>query len=385
MVETNCRRASLGDRPMKICLIGGIYGKGGVRTSYVKSTPETNLEAGLRLAGHEVTTLSHYDDVQFAAFDITHVHHLSYGATRLASDKSSCPFVFTAHDASQMNGVPMGVAQRLAMRYVLSRADGIVSLSMAEADFQQSHYPTKGALLETIPNGIPDELFPLLPRTKPDQRPWKILFVGQLIALKGCDLLLRALARIRHPFELCLAYQTDLLQADLAELARSLGIAKNVKFLGKQDPAQLAALYQTSDLLILPSATEALPSVITEAMLSGLPFIATAVGGVREQAAGFGYLLQSRTTDSLALAINTVLDRYPEFAKTADAMSAHARSTFSMEAMVKKHLHLYERIAARGPARRSGKTLLDTTIRLAVRRQGQGSTPTMPSAITEPT
>ena len=112
---------------------------------------------------------------------------------------------------------------------------------------------------------------------------------------------------------------------------------------------------------------------------------ATAVGGVREQAAGFGYLLQSRTTDSLALAINTVLDRYPEFAKTADAMSAHARSTFSIEAMVKKHLHLYERIAARGPARRSGSTLLDTTIRLAVRRQGQRSKLTMPSAITEPT
>src|ERR1041385_7321002 len=98
-------------RAMRICLIGGIYLKGGRRSSYVQSTPETTLEDGLRRAGHEVTTLSHYDDVALEQFDVVHVHHLSYGAVRLASDPSGTPFVFTPHDASLMNGVAPGIAR----------------------------------------------------------------------------------------------------------------------------------------------------------------------------------------------------------------------------------------------------------------------------------
>ncbi len=358
---------------MRICLIGGIYGKGGVRTSYIAATPETRLEAGLRAAGHDVTTLSHYDDADFSQFDVIHVHHLSYGAARLASDPSGRPFVFTAHDASEMNGFPLGRPQRLALRYVLSRADGIVSLSGAEEDFQRGHHPTDGALLETIPNGIEADLFRFVRRTG-NSRPWKLLFVGQLIPLKGCEILFRALARISPPFELSLVYQTDSLKNELRALASELGISHQVHFLGKQDAQQLAGLYSRSDLLILPSATEALPSVITEAMLTGLPFVASAVGGIPEQAAGFGILLKQRTPDHLARAICLALDRYPEFMKTAEAMSAHARSAFSIEAMVAKHVSLYERLAERKTVRRSGRTMLDRLVSMAVRHRGQGST-----------
>ena len=91
-----------------------------------------------------------------------------------------------------------------------------------------------------------------------------------------------------------------------------------------------------------------------------------------EQSAGFGYLLQTRTPESLARAITHVLEHYPEFAGTSDAMSAHARSAFSIAAMVEKHLRFYERIVARKTVRRSGKTPLDSMIRVAVRQRGQG-------------
>ena len=37
---------------MKICLVGGIYNKGGARSNYLKITPETTLETGFREAGH---------------------------------------------------------------------------------------------------------------------------------------------------------------------------------------------------------------------------------------------------------------------------------------------------------------------------------------------
>jgi glycosyltransferase involved in cell wall biosynthesis len=358
---------------MRICIIGGIYGKGGRRTSYIKATPETNLEAGLSAAGHEVTTLSHYDDVSFDEFDVVHVHHLGYGAARLACDPSGRPFVFTPHDASFMNGVHPGMLRHSAMRYVMSRADGIVSLSAMEAEFQRNNYPTAGAKIHVIPNGIVADTFRPVPRN-PKGRLWKLLFVGQLIRLKGCDLLLKAVARLPHRVQLSLAYQSDALKLDLELLARKLGIGDRVKFLGRLDPAELALLYQSSDLLVLPSATEALPSVITEAMLSGLPFVASAVGGIPEQAAGFGRLLETRTPEALAEAIADVLDHYSVHSKRSEEMSAHARSVYSIDAMVNKHIKLYQALVEHGTVRRNAGKVLDSFVRAAVRYRGQGNT-----------
>lgn len=358
---------------MKICIIGGIYGKGGVRSSYVKATPETTLEDGLRDAGHEVTTLSHYDDVSFRDFDVIHVHHLSYGAARLAADASGRPFVFTAHDASFMNGVHPGAVRHAAMRYVLSRADGIVSLSQMEADFQQASYPTKGAVMEVIPNGIATSIFQPVSRN-PKGNPWRVLFVGQLIPLKGCDLLLRALAQVKHPFELSLAYQTDELKPQLEALAHELGIARYVSFIGKQDPQKLARLYQSSDLLVLPSSTEALPSVVSEAMLCGLPFVASAVGGIPEQAAGFGVVVPRRTPEMFASAITSVFDNYSKHLRASEAMAAHARKTFSIESMIARHVGLYTQLAAHGTVRRNAWNPLNAVIRAAVRYRGRGAT-----------
>jgi glycosyltransferase involved in cell wall biosynthesis len=364
---------------MKICLIGGIYAKGGGRSEYVKVTPETTLENGFRDAGHDVTTLSHYDETDFSRFDVVHVHHLSYGAARLASDRSATPYVFTAHDASHMCGASLGLARRLALSYVLSRADAVVSLSRAEAEFQSRAYRLRSVRQRTIPNGIESGQFPYCRLNAAGHgQPWRLLFVGLLIPLKGCDLLLRAIALLKHDVELTLAYQTDALEGDLRSLASQLGITSRVKFIGKQNPRQLAGLYQHSDLLLLPSETEALPSVITEAMLSGLPFVASAVGGITEQSAGFGHLIARRTVEHLAGDIAQVLDRYPHYAAQGQAMSDHARRTFSIPTMVGAHLDLYRDLAGQ-PVRRAAAYSLPVNllVRTAVHQWGRAGKPEM--------
>jgi glycosyltransferase involved in cell wall biosynthesis len=320
--------------------------------------------------------MSHYDDADFSRFDIVHVHHLSYGAARLASDATRTPFVFTAHDASHMCGASLSLVRKLAMGYVLSRADAVVSLSQAEAGFQARKYRLRGAKRATIPNGINPDQFPFLRSNAAGQgQPWKLLFVGQLIPLKGCDLLLRALAQLGPDVELSFAYQTNTLETELKSLCVTLGIADRVKFLGKQNPHQLAALYQSSDLLVLPSETEALPSVITEAMLTGLPFAASAIGGIPEQAGGFGFLVTRRTVDRWAGDIAYVLDRYASFAEASERMSNYARRTFSIDAMVSAHLDLYQALAGQ-PVRRSS-TQVDTLIRAAVYQWGRGTKPAL--------
>jgi glycosyltransferase involved in cell wall biosynthesis len=364
---------------MKICLIGGIYKKGGSRKDFIDISPETVLEAGLRSAGHEVTALSHYDDGSFDPFDVVHVHHLSWGATRLASDPSRVPFVFTAHDTTRMCGFSQPFTRRAAMRYVFSRADAAVALSGLEADFQRGAYRLGGALHATIPNGIDADLYSFKRENSAGQdQPWKLLFVGQLTPQKRVDLLLKALPLLHPDIELTLVYQNVALENELKTLAEALDVSRRVHFLGKRNPAQLAALYHASDLLVLPSAWEALPSVISEAMLCGLPFVASATGGIPEQANGFGVLLEKRNETELAKAILRVLTHYEEFARTSQAMATQARERFAIPKMIERHLDLYRRVtaAAKVPRRHALRyAALNAAVRQALRWHSGASVP----------
>ena len=355
---------------MKICIVGGIFLKGGTRSSYIKSTPETILEDGLRAAGHEVTTLSHYDDVDYSRFVLIHVHHLSYGALRLAADPGGKPFLFTLHDGSYMMGIPPTRYHSATLRYINNRADAIISLSNGEADHQRKYFPGHPTIPSVvIPNGISSVLYPFAARNPQPHTPWKLLFCAQLLPIKNADILIKAVAQLKHPVELSLAYQTALLEPELKLLAASLGIADRVHFLGKVDPAELAALHKTHDLFVLPSSTEALPSVITECMYSGLPFIATPVGGVPEQTNGFGHLLQKRTPEDLAAAIHHVFNNYSEYVAKSQAMSNHARAMYSISSMIERHIDLYEQVASKPPVRSKGG-LLNFAVRTAVRQRG---------------
>ena len=80
----------------------------------------------------------------------------------------------------------------------MSRADAVVALSKAEANFQQRNYQLAGAMHTVIPNGIDATNYTYARNNAAGKgRPWQLLYVGQLIALKNVDVLLRALARIR--------------------------------------------------------------------------------------------------------------------------------------------------------------------------------------------
>jgi glycosyltransferase involved in cell wall biosynthesis len=338
---------------MRIALIGGIYGKDERFRRKLQVTPETTLERGLAVRGCEITTLNHYAAIDVKQFDVVHVHHLSYGAIRAAADNSAAAFVYTSHDPLAMSGLLRGRRQ-LAARFVISRADAIVALSKSEADFQQRNYPLAGAVHTVIPNGIDLATCSYARHNAAGKgRPWQILYVGQLIAQKNIDSLVRALALIERPVELELAYHNSALEIPLKNLATELGLNERVRFLGPKSPNELAAIYQRADVFVLPSAGEALPSVVTEAMLCGTPVVATDVGGVREQLGGYGVCVSPGRHDELAAAITFVLDHYEKFAARGEAANVYAREQFSVERMIDRHLELYGHLLAqRGPRRR---------------------------------
>lgn len=329
-------------KTISICLIGGIYGYNRKYRSRVTMTPETILESGFRERGHRVVTRGHNDRIDLRDVDVVHVHHCGVGGIRVASSNSRAALVFTSHDGPAMAGLPVPVAFRAAARFIMSRADAVVALSQAEAKFQADTLPLAGAIHRVIPNGIDAENYQYSRHESVGKgRAWRLLFVGQLIELKGVDQLLQALALLPQNVALQLVFHVDMLRDRFEQLSRQLGLQNRVRFLGSKSPAELRILYQQSDVLVLPSFAEALPSVVTEAMLCGTPVVATDVGGIRDQLGGYGIVVPPRQPEELAAAIGHVLEHYDEFAEEGESMSQYARRRFSVDTMVENHLELY--------------------------------------------
>jgi len=99
---------------------------------------------------------------------------------------------------------------------------------------------------------------------------------------KGLDISLRVVAKLRQTYpdvRLTIVGSGDR-QAHFGALARQLGIAPNVEFLGRLDGLELVTAYQRADALIVPSRNESFGMAVAEAMACGLPVVASAVEGI---------------------------------------------------------------------------------------------------------
>jgi glycosyltransferase involved in cell wall biosynthesis len=112
-----------------------------------------------------------------------------------------------------------------------------------------------------------------------------VLAVGRLVAKKGFDVLVEAVARLasRTAPLLVLAGDGDL-RGWLGDLAERRGI--DIRMPGAVDRSTLSHLYAAADVLVVPSVVDdagnvdGLPNVALEGMASGLPIIASRVGGL---------------------------------------------------------------------------------------------------------
>jgi glycosyltransferase involved in cell wall biosynthesis len=134
----------------------------------------------------------------------------------------------------------------------------------------------------------------------------RLVCVGRLSHEKGLDVLLRALARLPSG-SFWLQVVGDGPQRDaLVILTRELGLQDSVAFSGYTD--DVAQALMAADLFVLPSRTEGTPLALLEAMASGRPALATAVGGVPNALArGAGVLVPPDDVGALAGALQEAL------------------------------------------------------------------------------
>ncbi len=143
-----------------------------------------------------------------------------------------------------------------------------------------------------------------------------IIYAGQIIRGKGVDYLLRALARMREPFE-CVILGDGSHRAHCEALSRKLKLDKRTRFLGFIPQEELKRHYAAGAIFALPSVwPEPFATVGMEVMRYGLPVVAFDVGGISDWLVDNcnGFLVPARDHRAFAGRLEQLL-REPELAR----------------------------------------------------------------------
>lgn len=167
----------------------------------------------------------------------------------------------------------------------------------------------------------------------------ELLFVGRVTDGKGLFDLLDALERLVDDHDVNLQIAGDgYLTADLRAEIKSRDLPADL--LGyREDVSELMA---TADVLVLPSYREGTPRVITEAMASGLPVVATDIAGIPEQVADSesGYLVPPGDVDALTNRL-AMLVNDPEIRSQFGAVGRERAEKFDVERAKAAYRELY--------------------------------------------
>jgi glycosyltransferase involved in cell wall biosynthesis len=122
----------------------------------------------------------------------------------------------------------------------------------------------------------------------------------------------------------------------LESLVKQYSLASHIEFVGYQQDVD--HIYKKADLLLVPSSDEPFGRIIVEAMLAGVPVIASAVGGIPEiiEPGKNGILLQSREPFAIAQAVIGLLGCDERRRELAAAALGMARQRFNMNSMIEK-------------------------------------------------
>jgi len=134
------------------------------------------------------------------------------------------------------------------------------------------------------------------------------------------------------------------LHQQLHDMAVQAGVENLVWLPG--DRSDVAQLMQTFDIFVLPSLNEGISNTILEAMASGLPVIASRVGGNPELVVDrqSGLLVESQNPEALAEAIKYYLD-HPDIAKQHGEFGRNLCQTrFSLQRMLQDYITVYDQV-----------------------------------------
>jgi L-malate glycosyltransferase len=211
--------------------------------------------------------------------------------------------------------------------------------------------------IDVIMNGV--DLIRFHPPAKEDKSKYKKALgiepdhlvagvVSNLKAEKGLDRFIRAAARVLKsiPNSRFVIVGKGPLEAELRHLAAGLGVQDKILFAGGQDDVRKCLF--AFDIGVLCSVSEGFSNAILEYMATGLPVIATRVGGNTEQVQDgvTGLLVPPNDPESLANAITNLLEHEEVSSRMGRASFKYCQEHYGMDRMIENLENYYTSICA---------------------------------------
>lgn len=285
-------------------------------------------------------------------FDLIHAHVAlpdGYAAVRLA-ELWGVPAVVTVHGADVYQHLDRSGRCRDLVAEVFDRADRTIFVSRGLQRVAERKLGRELAAA-VVGNGIPSRLVRAEQPTDMDGPP-TIFSASYLVPRKAIRYNILALAEIspQHPTARYVIAGDGPEAAELKELARELGVADRVEFVGMLSHRETLDRMAAADVFSLPSWDEAFGVVYVEAMAQGRPVVACRGEGIEDVVTHgeTGLLVEPRDVAGLAAAWSELLDR-PEQAR---AMGARAREAVlrdhTWEQVARRLRALYDDVRVRG-------------------------------------
>ncbi|MBA2860464.1 glycosyltransferase [Methanococcus maripaludis] len=282
-------------------------------------------------------------------FDIVQSHFTwsaGYVGAKL-KEKYDIPVIVTAHgyDIYRLPFKDENWKKRIG--YVLNSADHIITVSNNNLEcIKKLDIKTP---VSVIPNGYNDEMF--YPRNNLDCKnslglPTDkkiIVSVGNLAEIKGHKYLISALSEVTKTKKdvYCYIVGGGALKNKLQKQIDTLNLNNNVKLVGAKPHEEIPIWMNAADLFVLPSLNEGNPTVLVEALSTGLPFIGTNVGGISEiiNSDEYGLLCDPKNPEKLAENILIGLEKDWDTEKILEYSEE-----FTWENISKKILNVYTKV-----------------------------------------
>lgn len=261
------------------------------------------------------------------------------------------PIVMTAHAGDVF--ATRDRLRRGLLRHAARRTGAATAVS---GPLAQEFEGLTGIRPEIIPMGVDIARFRPAGRAPADRSGPHILSVGRLAAKKGLHHLLDALATLAPGMPgLALTLVGDgPVRPALEEQAARLGLEGRVRFLGMRPNAELPDLFAGADLFVVPSIIdetgdrEGLPVSILEAAASGVPVVASDVGGISDfiEDGVTGLLVPPGDVEALARAILRLSGDTALASAVATAARARVESGFTWDSVSDRFDAIYRRLLA---------------------------------------
>lgn len=303
-----------------------------------------------------LTTLSEASRIVEVAeevgIDVIHAHYAVPHATaallaRQMLRTSPAPAVVTTLHGTDVTLVGIDRAYLRATQWSIESSDVVTAVSKYLARTTVEDMGVRRDDIAVVHNAVDFERFSrarcFAPRERfagPDEK--ILMHISNFRAVKKTDDVVRVFARVnaRVPARLLMVGEGPERPNAMA-LAHELGVADRVVFLGSF--ARVETLLCIADLFLLPSAKESFGLTALEAMASGVPVIASTIGGLPEvvEHGVSGFLHEVGDVERMTASALSLLDNEERHATFSSSARERARTQFDEATMVDAYLGHY--------------------------------------------